>query len=173
MQTVDTVRISVTGERNISESANASETVSGGQTFAVAVSDTANISERILSAFGISGAVTETANVSDEYVGIRNTFGTIDETVTAAEFANAQAIFQTLITELLTAQDEITVATENERRIAESVTITDSWFAQYLWNLINDAQIADWRPINDDVSGGWQIINTTENASWQVINTIM
>jgi hypothetical protein len=74
---------------------------------------------------------------------------------------------------LLNAEDVITVAAQNERRISEGVTITDSWFAQYLWNLINDAQTANWAPINDDVTGGWTIINTTDNTSWRVINTIM
>jgi hypothetical protein len=78
-----------------------------------------------------------------------------------------------LITELLNAEDVITVAAQNERTVSESITIADYWFAQFLWNLIDDAQTANWALINDDVSGGWAIINTTENASWQVINTIM
>ena len=77
------------------------------------------------------------------------------------------------MTELVNASETFETSGIFQASIAESITITDSWFAQYLWNLINDAQTANWSPINDDVSGGWKIINTTENASWQVINTIM
>jgi hypothetical protein len=59
-----------------------------------------------------------------------------------------------------------------EGTIQENGTVTDSFQAVFLWNVINDAQTANWQLVNDSQSTSWQTVNDSQTANWQVINDL-
>jgi hypothetical protein len=55
--------------------------------------------------------------------------------------------------------------------IQETVTASDSFYARFLWELINDSQSANWGNIDTAESTTWATINAAQTAGWATIDT--
>jgi hypothetical protein len=55
--------------------------------------------------------------------------------------------------------------------IQETITASDSFFARFLWELINDSQTAGWANIDTAESTTWATINAAQTAGWTTIDT--
>jgi hypothetical protein len=54
--------------------------------------------------------------------------------------------------------------------ITEGAVAADQIIARFLWEIINDAQTANWGTINNAGSTTWATIGTAQTDSWQAIN---
>jgi hypothetical protein len=93
------------------------------------------------------------------------------ESSTATDAFNAAATFEALIQEFGSVTDVVFVTQVFMCAIQETVTASDSFFARFLWELINDSQTANWGNINTSESTTWATINAAQTAGWATINT--
>jgi hypothetical protein len=45
--------------------------------------------------------------------------------------------------------------------VSESASITDEAFSRFLWELIDDSQVANWQEINTNQTSNWQPVSMT------------
>jgi len=76
-----------------------------------------------------------------------------------------------LIEEFGSAIDEVVVAQVFLCAIQETITASDSFFARFLWELINDSQTAGWGNIDTAESTTWATINASQTAGWATVDT--
>ena len=70
-----------------------------------------------------------------------------------------------------TALDEIVVSQIFIAAIQEAVTASDSFYARFLWELIQDSQTANWGNIDTSEATSWSTIATAQTAGWANIDT--
>lgn len=135
--------------------------------------------------------VAEAAAVADSMRGIFLPLTTIAETATGADsvstafFPLAQisesaagvdavlvlpSTFGPAIAETATAQDAILASGEFFVGVSESSLVSDLFAAAFLWNLIDDAENADWGQINTAQTASWNQVDSAQTAQWQTIN---
>jgi len=55
--------------------------------------------------------------------------------------------------------------------IQDSAVGADVILARFLWEIINDAQTANWGTINAAQTAGWAEVNTAQSTTWQTVKT--
>jgi len=83
----------------------------------------------------------------------------------------AAATFAVLLEEFGSVIDGAVVTQVFLCAIQETITASDSFFARFLWELINDSQTAAWVNIDTSESTTWATINAAQTVSWATINT--
>jgi len=76
-----------------------------------------------------------------------------------------------MIEEFGTALDETVSVPIYLCAIQEAVTASDSFFARFLWELIQDSQSANWGNIDNSESTTWATIGAAQTAGWSTIDT--
>jgi hypothetical protein len=84
---------------------------------------------------------------------------------------SAVANFSVSVTETASATDSMTALQQFLCFIQESITASDIMFARFLWELIDDSQIANWAAIDDSESVTWATIDASQTAGWATIDT--
>jgi hypothetical protein len=93
------------------------------------------------------------------------------ESSTATDAIDAAATFEALIEEFGSVTDVVFVTQVFMCAIQETITASDSFFARFLWELINDSQTANWVNTNTSESTTWVIINDSNPNTWTEIGT--
>jgi hypothetical protein len=174
------------------ELVTATDTVAAAQTFATTVSESGVASEVVAAAQLFASLIAEGIASQDSVSAARTIGVAVTELATAEDFAAASQIFNNYVGESGVASDEVdapgsiynavtavavavsdptsTNATFNAA-VQESLTVADLLFARYLWELINDNQVANWQNINNVQSAGWSDIDDAQTPGWNNIPT--
>jgi len=169
---IDVVSVVPKYPTNIIEAANTNVVTLAAQVFASSVNEASCGDVILTGAYGIAANTTVSASISDNANVTKIILQSVEEAASAEELANALAIFQSRIDELVRVAETESVSINVQCFVVESATISTVFIGSYLWSLINDSQTPNWQQISDSNSVNWALIATTENADWQVINTI-
>jgi hypothetical protein len=82
----------------------------------------------------------------------------------------APSIFNAAINESAAVIDTIFANAVLFATITEGAVAADQIIARLLWEIINDAQTADWGNINASQTTTWATTGTAQAQAWQTIN---
>jgi hypothetical protein len=82
----------------------------------------------------------------------------------------APSTFNVAVSETAQVLDSILASAVFIATIQEGATAADQIIARLLWEIINDAQTANWGSINSAQSVTWSTVGTAQTVSWQNIN---
>ena len=83
----------------------------------------------------------------------------------------APSTFGAVVSESSTATDNYNPAGSIYNvTLLTSLTASDAFFAAYLWEPVDDSQIANWGDINNTQSAGWTNVDDSQTISWQNVD---
>jgi hypothetical protein len=54
---------------------------------------------------------------------------------------------------------------------SETMAITETNGGRFLWEIIDDTEVANWQNISNPQTPGWGAVDTTESPGWTQIST--
>ena len=157
---------------SIVETSSASQINSAAAVFPVSFVDSATGTQTNSAAFLPLSRIVEIATGTDTdsaNVG----FGTsVAESATIFDLALvAPSTFNAPVVELATITDALTApGSIYNPSLVETINISDFVIGGYLWNPIDDTQIANWGDIDDVQLAGWVQLDDTQAPNWQNVN---
>jgi hypothetical protein len=79
-------------------------------------------------------------------------------------------VFNADITDAVSAVDHFLATAVFFATIQGSATAADQIVARFLWELIDDAQTANWSGISTAQAAGWATINDAQSGAWSTVN---
>jgi hypothetical protein len=157
----------------ISEAATATDTTSAFGVLIGSSTESADGSDSVLvSSATFSADINEASNCSDAISAIFNAAVFIVESVQGLDSSVVEpSIFNAAVDETAYAISFVVSSAVLYSSVLEGAVAADEILARYLWEIINDAQTANWTEINTSQASGWGNINTTSSNPWQVIDT--
>jgi hypothetical protein len=83
----------------------------------------------------------------------------------------APSTFNASVSETAQVLDAVFASAVFFATITEGAVAADQIIARLLWEIINDAQTADWGNINASQTTTWATIGTAQTNGWQDINS--
>jgi hypothetical protein len=76
-----------------------------------------------------------------------------------------------LVLETVSATETMVAVQQLLCAIQEAIAVSDILFARFLWELIDDSQIANWANIDDSETATWATIEAAQTAGWANVDT--
>jgi hypothetical protein len=150
---LDTPQGANTGASRLSESAAASEANAAKFTAATRIAEQSNAQQTAAARFVAVTRVAEVAASADTASVAPSVFGAIARAAVQAveSFNPAGSVYHAALP-------------------IQGAGITDSLIGAYLWNDIDDSQIASWQNINNAQAASWTGVSDVQTPSWQNVN---
>lgn len=154
------------------DSVTGSDSAASQQQYASAVSEATTGSDALDPSFVYFSDASETAVISDSPDVEHVKFVSLDEASTGSDAVSASHNLATSVSERAVASvDSAVAASIFYAYLLAEAGITDSPFARFLWEPVDDNQNANWQNINDAQSAGWAQVGTAQSANWQEVIT--
>ena len=88
-----------------------------------------------------------------------------------ADSTTVGTYYQEFIAELAAIIDNPVAATTYPVSRSETAVITETNGGRFLWEIIDDTEVANWQNISNPQTPGWAAVDTTESPGWTVIST--
>lgn len=137
---------------SISEQATAADATAATLTFPAGISEAATSSETVVARMDFATFMSELATGDMSTTVIASIFNAqVDETVVALELLFTTAVLYATIT--------------------DGAVAIDQFLGRLLWEVIDDAQNANWSSINASQSTSWGVIDDSQPSTWHTVQT--
>jgi hypothetical protein len=186
---------------SVSETATATDAVSSLQTFLSTIAETGTATDSIaVAASTFNAPVVETATATDAISSAQTFVSAVSETGTSTDSISSKQVFASAVAEAGTATDAVSSNQGFSAAVAEAVTATDVIVGGFLWNLIDNAQTANWTLVSTNAvvigmdgpfggaafsatpfaglsweyvpNVGWVEVTVAPATTWQTIGTV-
>jgi hypothetical protein len=96
---------------------------------------------------------------------------TITETMAAVDSLTVGTYYQEFLTESAVITDINGGAANYNLGVSDTMTLTETNGGRYLWEIIDDTEVANWQNISNPQTPGWAAVDTTELPGWTQIST--
>lgn len=152
----------------ISETASGVDSVSSNPTFGSSISEAASGVDSIFSNVSFASSIAETASGVDSIYSYQGFAALISEAASGIDvISTAGSIFGAIFTDSASGIDVNQPNFTYNITVPEGVNAQDLIYARYLWELIDNTEVADWVNINDTQTASWSQIDDTQALNWQ------
>lgn len=155
----------------IAQTASATDSVSSSALFQSSTSDSASVSDYAFGNHVALALVVDSASVSDTdsakaafAVSIKDS-GSVTDVLTAPG-----SIYNPTVLAAASAADAPSASAVFNSSVLDLATATDIYNGAFLWNLIDDAETANWGDIGTQQVAGWATIGDTQTSGWGAIS---
>jgi len=177
---------------SIDESASIADVAAAAISFRVTVAETATATDSLTTLATFRSTVVGTATATDSPRAAQVFRGTLAEAATASDAISRVVAFYVQVAEGTTATDATAIAAsifnapfEDTIGVIDTVVASSTYNASvlvalvasdtivgaFLWNLIDDAQTANWQNIGTNQTPNWVVIDTAQVPGWTGIDT--
>ena len=149
---VDSVSTLAVFPSAVFEQATAADATAATLTFPAGISEAATSAETVVARMDFASFVSELATGDMSTTVIASIFNAqVDETVVALELLFTTAVLYATIT--------------------DGAVAIDQFLGRLLWEIIDDAQNANWAGINASQSTSWGVIDDSQPTNWHTVQT--